>query len=184
MQFRRRRQASAIASLALLIAAAAPVHAADNGTVPATVTADGGACIVVGGSLSYGTLPFRSADEDWTSSTSTASVSNCDPLAAADLFVRGTSAVNANNSVAWNLGPLEEVACPGFGLDRYLHVVLPLPFTGGSERYLSDVDQTFSSVPINSNIDLTGEIAMPCEGSGGGGQTMTFAVLVTATKGA
>ena len=171
-----------IAACSALALTAVPTFASDSGSVAARVNV-AEPCIIVTGvapsggqtsTLDYGTLAL-STSSSTVENTQYANYSDCSG-SPETIFVKGTDALGGSST--WNLVP-DGNPCSA-GVDKY-----GVRVTGGQNTIstrLTLTDQQFlagftSSSPTGANVTLI----MPCTGSSGRGQPMTFSVTFTAT---
>lgn len=166
-------------TLALLVSLIAPATAAaeDSGTVSAQVTV-ATPCITVGPNIDYGTLPFSTVTPFvQVSKTGTTSFTNCS-VSAEKVYVRGTNAVSASGGATWR--PISASTCSTAQqiIDVYTHSIADS--THGV--FLSLTDQLFDPASAaGATSTLRTQMTMPCSGSNGAGETMTFSIIVTAS---
>jgi len=169
--------------LGLLVAlgTAAPAAAADSGTVPGSVTAEAVvAFFLVDGTYEFGGQPFATPNAAAAPhrSATLAGLTNCGS-GTQDVFVRGTDATGDGAPAAsWALDPaVRSAPCK---LDSFgLGVSNP----GLPAQAVSLLDSAFLSVLPGISVDAAADLYMPCTGSSGGGETMTFSVVYTAVVG-
>jgi hypothetical protein len=168
-----------LAAASTFLASALPAFSADSGTVDARVTVQT-ACITLDQtSLDYGPQSF--VQPGWiVNSNMQFDVTNCG--SAAKLFGRGTDATNVSGSVTWTLDDSVEHQCtPGvnhykFGLDGLQPVVWGVKVSKVDKQLLGN-----SLLAPGSAVDVSHRLFMPCTGSAGGGQTMSWQIVYTAT---
>jgi hypothetical protein len=166
----------AIMATLLVSALVAPAStmAAGNGTVSAQVTV-ATPCITVGSNINYGTKAFSTLSP-FVSKTSngTSSYTNCssDPE---KIYVRGSNAVSTSSAATWQLTGTN--ACNA-GVNRYYHSVGD--DVGGANLTLSD-QLINPAAAAGATKTLFATVEMPCSGSDGAGETMTFSITVTAS---
>lgn len=169
------RLAVAVALATAWASSALPVLATDSGAVDAQVTVATPCIIVSPTTVDFGTLPFTTPLAQGYAARSL-QLENCG-TSAEQLYVRGTDATLGGNPV-WSLVPSDPCSA---GLNEYFLRARDNsnagPFVG-----LTTTDQTLETVPAGSNA-LTNELqlVMPCTGSDGIGQTLTFQAIFTAT---
>jgi len=171
-----RRLAIGIALAMVWAGSALPALAAEDGTVDAQVTVATPCILAEPPSLDYGTLPFRSPTNPVQFTNRNITLTNC---GAGDerIFGRGTDATIGGNPV-WSLVPYS--ACAG-GLNEY------------SLRTVDNTNPLFptSLSASNQQLDIVAagnpsfvallQLVMPCSGSDGVGQIVTFQAVFTAT---
>lgn len=166
----------AIMAMLLVSALLAPAStmATDNGTVSAQVTV-ATPCVTVGPNIDYGTKGFSTSTPPVSSTSSgTSSYTNCssDPE---NIYVRGSNAVSTSSSATWQLTGTGTCSA---GVNRYYHSVGD--DVGGANLSLSD-QLINPAAAAGATKTLFANIAMPCSGSDGAGETMTFSIIVTAS---
>jgi hypothetical protein len=175
---RRRLVIGAVASIASATAFAlsATPGFSSEGSVNATVTASAPCLIIQNASIDFGTAEF---------STSTAEVRLAKPQGAStirscssstqNLFARGTNATgNGALPATWTLGA--PAVCSA--TNRY---VAGTSRTGFGTSSLSTANVPFGTLAGDASDGLAFSMTMPCTGSSGAGQVMTFSYLYTAT---
>jgi hypothetical protein len=172
-----RRFAIGVALATVWVGSALPALAAENGTVDAQVTVATPCILVDPPSIDFGSLPFRSPTNPVISSLSPLiQLTNCG-AGPEQMFGRGTDATIGGNPV-WTLGPYGP--CSG-GLNEY------------SLRAVSDYDiaHPIALTTTDQVLDIAAggnpfavrrlDLVMPCTGSDGVGQIVTFQAIFTAT---
>lgn len=165
-----RRLGLGLALIGLWVSSAVPMLAADNGTVDAQVTV-ATPCVTVGPGIDYGTLQFGAPGGGSSSFTSCST-------ALEKIYLRGTDAVSTTSSATWQLtstSPSGPTCNPG--LNRYL-------LNAGVQSYapvLTLSDQQVADAQPNTTETLYTGLELPCPGSDGAGETMTFSIIVTAS---
>lgn len=156
---------------------ALPAAADDTGAVPGSVTVEASnACILVEGSYDFGTLPFAAPGQTFSAQAATAAnITSCGS-GDQDIFVRGTDAIGG--SAAWSLNP--SVVTAPCQADNYGLLATDLVRPGA---HLSTIDTLWVPLGANAAIATHGIIVMPCQGSSGAGQLMSFSVVYTAVLG-
>jgi hypothetical protein len=167
--------------LALVLAsawacAATPMLAADSGSVDAQVTVATPCLVVAPGAVDFGTLTFGS------NAYAGVTYTNCGSTYE-KVYGRATDADGASG--AWSLSPafVGGASCASDPVtDAYrLNVLSNASFTF-SPVALSTTDQLVETVASSATGD--GDrlyITMPCPGSSGGGEVMSFQITYTAT---
>jgi hypothetical protein len=187
----RRRFGVLIVTAAFLFSATStPAFSADNGSVSASVTpAAGAACITLDKtSINFGSLPLSQSGAVSTNSpgpNANVLVSNCGD-ADSKLFGRATNATNqAQATVTWTLDNSTSEPC-AIGANKFqLRVSDATGSTGGYSKMLSQTDQLLG--PANyllgpgRSTSIAHEVRMPCTGSGGVSQAMSWQYIYTAT---
>lgn len=154
---------------------ALPALSADTGTVNAQVTV-ATACITLDKTLlDFGSLSFSQPNQGGTSQPLT--VTNCG--SAAKLFGRGTDAKNGAGTITWTL--VDGDPCT-VGINHYASSL------GGSTPswgvLLSTADKQLlgnSLLGSGSAATMGNGLLMPCTGSSGSGQIMSWQIVFTAT---
>lgn len=168
-----------IVTFAILGSLITPTTAAatDNGTVEAQVTV-AAPCITVGAGLDYGTMRFSTATGTGTSYSvggRTTSYSNCSSQSQL-IYARGTNAQSSTSDAIWEL-TRNTVSCPT-DLNKYRVTAQ----TDEPIVSLEHTDQLIdSAAAAGVTQTVTAGLTMPCSGSLGAGETMTYAIIVTAT---
>jgi hypothetical protein len=168
-----RRFGLGLALVGLLLGSAAPTLAADNGTVDAQVTV-ATPCVTVGPAIDYGVKRFGAP------AAGSSSFTNCS-TDTERIYLRGTDAVSTSSAATWQLttastSPAPGNPCPG-GVNRYFHFA-------GVQSYgvpLTLNDQQVTDAPAGDSTPLYTALELACPGSDGGGETMTFSIIVTAS---
>jgi hypothetical protein len=169
----------AIMAMLLVSALLAPAStmAAGEETVSAQVTV-ATPCITVGPNVNYGTLAFSTVNPFvQVSASGTTSYTNCS-VTSEKVYMRGTNAVSASSSATWR--PISASTCSTAQqiVDVYLHSVSD--GTGGA--FLSLSDQLLNpAAAAGATRTLSTQMTMPCSGSSGAGETMTFSIILTAS---
>jgi hypothetical protein len=161
-------------AFALLLGAlaAGPAMAADTGQIAAEVT-PAAPCVTVGDNLNYGVAPFSTLAAAVSRNAST-SFTNCS-VQAEQIFVRGTEATSASSDATWGL--TGALPCQ-IDTDFYALGVAD----GSTGLNLSTTDQRLSSsMAAETTKTLTTTFNMPCSGSAGMGEKMTFSIIITAS---
>jgi hypothetical protein len=155
------------------------VAAAEQGAVDASVDVQNpAACIILEGTvIDFGVQRFSTPSqiEDSTPNTAT-EVTNCSG-SAADLVVRSTKATNEAGTVEWT--PVPNPSTCNTGPNTFAHAVL----LGVSGVVLTETNQSLlspSQFPDGQQLPFAHVLAMPCTGSDGNGETMSWAVTFTA----
>ena len=170
-----KRLGLAITLAAVWAGPALPALAADSGTVDAQVTVATPCIIVSPPSLDYGTLPFSTVGNQGYGARAIV-LTNCGS-SQEQMFAHGTDAT-ANNTTIWTLQASEPCSA---GLNEYFLRARDNSNTGPFVA-LTTVDQVLETVGAGNDA-LTNELqlVMPCVGSDGAGQAITFQAVFTAT---
>jgi hypothetical protein len=150
-----------------------PAFSADAGTVTATVTVAGPCITVPTTTIDFKSLGFSGATTP-VAGVETLGYTSCS-AAAQKVFARGTDATGT--SATWTLAAFA-YPCLG-GVNKF---VLNLYAGGSLHTTLSGTDQEIETVAagLPGSVNML-QLIMPCQGSSGGGQTMSFQVHFTAT---
>ena len=174
-----RRAMVVLAVVAGTAAGPASVVAAEQGAVDASVDVQNpAACIILEGTvIDFGVQRFSTPSqiEDSTPSTPT-NVTNCSG-SNADLVVRSTKASNEAGTVAWTPVPTADVC--NTGPNTFAHAI----GLGTTGVLLSETNQSLlgpSQFPDGQQIPFAHILGMPCTGSDGNGETMSWVVTFTA----
>lgn len=171
------RIASVLAfAICCFVASAVPVFSADSGTVAATVTAATPCITVTPASVSFGTAGFsNSSTATVADSTGSMSFTNCGS-AKERVFGRGTNATGGGTT--WTLMTASSPTNPcTVGINTYQQST----FVGSSEVIITDTNANLIDLNGGANFTLGGRIRMPCAGSAGAGNSMSFSYIYTAT---
>jgi hypothetical protein len=178
-----KRFALGVALVAVWAGSAMPIMAADSGTVDAQVTAATACILVTPDSLDFGTLPFSNVSQ-FSDASRSVSYTNCSS-ASVRVFGRGTDASgsDAGGAFTWGISaPLP--GCTGTPPNRYWLNTLKPNERGGDDvvAWLSTSNQELEVIgpSATGTVDKI-DLFMPCTGSLGGGSTMTFQIIFTAT---
>ncbi len=155
-----------------LATSAAPALGEDDATVTAQVSVAAPCIQVTPASLDFGTLGLSSDNANPVSAARPLVASNCG--AQAWILGRGTNA-SSTGGTTWTLDSDGEMDCPA------------------TNRYVQRIDTGPVSIPLSSTQDirlrtlagaetanLNAIVTMPCVGSGGAGEVMTFSYVFTA----
>jgi hypothetical protein len=171
--------------LAVVVGTAAgptSVAAAEEGAVDASVEVQNpAACIVLGGTvIDFGVQRFSTASHVEGASGTPTIVTNCSG-GDADLVVRTTRATNEAGTVEWS--PVSNGETCNGGPNTFAHGVLYVT-TG---VMLSETNQSLipnsghtSHLSDGEQIGFGHAMNMPCTGSDGNGETMSWVVTFTA----
>jgi len=185
MQRRRSVLLAAVALAAAMIGTGTPVAAQDSGTVGATLTvADASACLTVTQTaVSYlTTLDFSQPGSDAAAKSNPLyAIDNCGSVGI-DISVRGTDATAADPAVAtWALTGDPTFTSTCTTLDVYAVDVEADGGTFGLFGMLTTTDQVALTLPGGATATNVGhDLWMPCQGSSGASETMSFDVIYTA----
>jgi hypothetical protein len=173
---------AAATAAAFFFASVLPASSADSGTVQAKVTVASPCLTITGaitsmGSLDFGTLPFSTTSGNSGKGVGAGRVENC-AATAENFSVRGTNAVGTD--ATWTLvDPRPNNVCSA-GINKYLVTPTKSPVATGNVG-LSLADQLLVNVPASQWVDLSVGLSMPCSGSDGAGQNMSFQIIYTAS---
>ena len=153
---------------------------ASQAGVNATVTVAAPCITVTPASVDFGTLGFSPDNAAPAAGYQSISYTNCGG-ASEQILGRGTDALGAGGSPTWTLDPKDGEICPGRGLNNYrlgvqstLQPTLIVAFT--------TTDQAIETVAASATGAINRlYINMPCAGSSGAGNTMSFQAYFTAT---
>jgi hypothetical protein len=183
---------SLVAVLALatscFVTSVVPAFGADSGIVSAKVTV-AAPCITVSPTtaVDFGTHAFTATGPVNTTPQEqgggTSSVSNCGG-GAENVAVKGTNA-NAPSGAAWSLvARTQPVGTCDLGTNKYVLKVNAYDTTW--QTLLAGFDATSTSQLLTNagagaTVNIDYDLWMPCSGSSGGGETMTFQIVYTAS---
>jgi hypothetical protein len=177
LQWKQRVALAVAFAVATPALATSPALGAEDGTVHATVTV-GAPCITLPTtSVEFGTLTFSTPDTWSFKETPPMSVINCSGIPV-DLLVRGTDATSATSAATWNLYGDGSGSCSQ-GPNAY-----GVGHVHGDYGYdhLTNLDQAAATgVPSGGRHSYRLTLLMPCTGSDGAGETMSFQAIFTAT---
>jgi hypothetical protein len=163
---------------ALLAASATPVFGDDTGAVAAHVTV-ATPCLLIQGptSLDFGTATFStpgaaSGNALYKNADEGSTLVNCTD-AGESVFARAT---DATGGASWSLQPNLTNPCTA-GPDKFSAMSGDNMFS----KFLSTANSTFTTLTGGENRPLSFAMYMPCQGSSGAGQTMSFAYIYTVT---
>ena len=151
---------------------ATPAFGDPEGTVSAQVTVAAPCIQVSPGQLDFGTLGFSTDSNSPTAASRPVTATNCG--AAGSVLARGTNATSAAGTT-WTLEqePSAQCAAP----NRYMQRVS----NGGASLALSATQNTsIRALAAGEAGQLEAFVVMPCVGSSGAGQVMTFSYVFTA----
>lgn len=173
-------------ALAYSALSALPAFSADTATVEAKVTVTA-PCITVAvtwpsaPTLDFGSSLFTTPTQPGGGSLMDAiSVTNCAP-GIENVLVRGTDATSTTTSSTWTLQ--NSLATCSAGLDKY---ALEADMADGNGAHNSPAvkleltNQLLGNIPPGTR-GVTPRLWMPCTGSKGAGETMSFQLIFTAS---
>lgn len=163
---------AAVLALAAIAVGAQPAFGDDVGTVSAQVSVAAPCLQVTPGQLDFGTLGFSQSNANLTAGTRPVTATNCG--SAAHLLGHGSNATS--NGTTWTLDPTGDTICPD--LNRYGQRI----DTGPVSIPLTTQDRTLRDLAAAEAASLNAIVVMPCAGSSGAGQTMTFSYVFTAVS--
>lgn len=163
-----RRAGLALALGGVLAANAAPTFAADTGSVEATVTVATPCILVITTAIDFGSTPFANPDPVGISSAGV-SYQNCSD-SIEHIWVGGTDATGP--SATWELDGQAPATCAGT-LNAF-----QLWF---ANLYVSEEYRELELLGANASNAHSAQLYMPCVGSDGAGQTMSFQLTLSAT---
>jgi hypothetical protein len=164
--------------LAILAASAGPVFGDDTGTVAAQVTA-ATPCLLIQGSTSidFGTATFSTPGPTGNAlfkNPGESTLVNCTD-AGESVFARATDAAGSGGA-AWSLEPNLTNPCTA-GPDTFS--AMAADSTGA--KFLTTANSTFRTLSGGESRPIGFTMYMPCTGSSGAGQTMSFSYIYTVT---
>jgi hypothetical protein len=163
----------AVLALAAIALGAQPAFGDDVGTVSAQVSVAAPCLQVTPGQLDFGTLGFSQSNANLTGGTQPVTATNCG--SAAHLLGHGSNATSTAGTT-WTLDPTGDTICPD--LNRYGQRI----DTGPVSITLTAQDRTLRDLAAAEAASLNAIVVMPCAGSAGAGQTMTFSYVFTAVS--
>lgn len=178
---RRRHRWAPLMGVALAVASVTPAAAAGSGTVPGSVTVEQSvACLLVEGSYDFGSQPLAAANgaPDPHSSSTTAGITSCG-TDTQDVLVHGSNAIgDAVPAATWQLSA--GAVSGSCGVDTFGIGVTMADVANSPTVPVSLLDSSFGSFSPGLQFNTGANIYMPCSGSSGAGETMTFSVVYTA----
>ena len=174
----RRRWVLVVALLAAsLLLVAIPAGAAPSGDVEATVTVEGPCVSVSATAVDFGAVGFSQSATNTEDTAGSFTVTNCSSQQQ-DMYGAATDATG-DVAGSWTLNEWDEsaLACT-WGPDNF---GAGLTQVGNSaEWWLSSTADTFMYVEAAASIGtIVPHVLMPCTGSSGVGETMTFSYTIT-----
>jgi hypothetical protein len=160
--------ALAIGAIAL---GAQPAFGDDEGTVSAQVTVAAPCIQVTPTQLDFGTLGFSQSNANLSAGTRPVTATNCG--APTHLLGHGSNATSTGGTT-WTLDTTGDTICPD--LNRYGQRI----DTGPTSIPLGTQDRQLRDLAAAEAASLNAIAVMPCTGSGGAGQVMTFSYVFTA----
>jgi hypothetical protein len=166
------RYAAAGLLTAGILAVSAPPALGDSvGTVSAQVTVAAPCIQVTPAQVDFGTLGFSQDNLNTVGASRPVSAANCG--ASSRLLGRGSNATSASGAV-WALQPDGETICPT--PNNYVQRV----DTGAVSIPLGTQDRNLRTLAVGETANLGAIVVMPCVGSAGAGEVMTFSYNFTA----
>lgn len=166
-----RRLGIGLALVALWAGSATSTLAADNGSVDAQVTVATPCIVVTPSVLDFGTVPFGGL------AGLALQYTNCGQ---ADENIYGRATDASGPSGTWSLDPLRASCAASPGVNQYR-----IDVYGNSNALVRPLGLVDSSIELlgsgASSVDTLVAIFMPCAGSDGIGESMSFQITFTAT---
>jgi hypothetical protein len=169
----KKRALAGLLATCALAAGVAPALAGSEGTVSAQVTVAAPCIQISPAQLDFGTLGLSQDNVNLVSGTRPVTATNCG--APSTLFGRGSNATSTGGTT-WTLTPGGDV-CPS--PNNYVQRV----DTGGASIALSSQNSALRALAGGGTANLGAIVVMPCAGSSGAGQIMTFSYVFTAVLG-
>jgi hypothetical protein len=170
----KKRALAGFFAICALAAGVAPALGESDGTVAAQVTVAAPCIQVTPAQLDFGTLAFSQDNLNVVSAARPVTVTNCG--AAATLLGRGSNATSTGGTT-WALAFDGESLCPS--ANNYVERV----DTGATSIPLSNQSKLLRQLAAGAAASVSAIVVMPCVGSGGAGQVMTFSYVFTAALG-
>ena len=167
----RRRGVTVLAIAGALAASAAPAFGDPGGTVSAQVTVAAPCIQITPSQVDFGTLGFSQNSLNLSAGTRPVTATNCG--AAAHLLGHGSNATSAGGTT-WTLDATGDTICPV--LNSYGQRI----DTGPVSIPLATQDKNLRDLAVAEAASLNAIVVMPCTGSGGAGEVMTFSYVFTA----
>jgi hypothetical protein len=173
--------AGIVTAVGVFSATSTPAFSADSGSVSATVTPSAPACITLDkAAINFPSFPFSTSGRVSTNPPGSfyqVTVSNCGS-ADINVFGKGTDATNSGQTVTWTLDNSFSEPC-AIGLNKFQLSVSSA--NGGWGKLLSTTDQSLVALGAGQAATIAHTLRMPCTGSGGAGQAMSWQFIYTAT---
>jgi hypothetical protein len=176
------------AAAALFALTALPAAANETGTVTAKVTVMA-PCVAVsviwpgGAPLDFGTRKFTTATQPGgVNLTAPVRITNC-AAGAEDILVRGTDANSTSSTAHWELQATLATCSVGvdkYGLDTQVRDTAGNTVAGKDHAVVTKQNTPLASAFEPGDRDADIGLWMPCTGSGGAGETMSFDIVYTA----
>jgi hypothetical protein len=168
----KKRLVAGLLTACAIAASAAPAFGDPDGTVSASVSVAAPCIEVTPAQLDFGTLGLSPNATSNVGASRPLTVTNCG-TASENVFARGTNATSTAGTT-WTLEPNLPDLCST--LNRFGQRV----GTGGISVPLTTQNTAVASVAGGQASPLNALLVMPCVGSGGAGEVMTFSYLFTA----
>lgn len=169
----KRRGVAVLALVGALAVSSAPAFGDSGGTVSAQVTVAAPCIQITPSQVDFGTLGFSQSNANLSAGTRPVTATNCGT--AAHLLGRGSNATSTGTT--WTLDSTGDTICPD--LNRYGQRI----DTGPVSIPLTTQDRNLRDLAAAEAASLNAIVVMPCTGSGGAGQVMTFSYVFTAALG-
>ena len=169
---KRRLIGAGLLAACAIAASASPAFGDDVGTVSAQVTAAAPCIQVTPAQLDFGSLSFSQSSASAVAGTRSVTLTSCGG-GSQNVFARGTNATSSTGTT-WVLEPNVSDLCST--MDRYMQRVSG---DAGSVP-LSTQNAPVASLAASQAVARDAFVVMPCVGSNGAGQTMTFSYVFTA----
>ena len=150
-------------------------QAQGEGTVSAQVTVAAPCIRVTPAQLDFGTLGFSQSAAAPVADSRALSIENCG-TGSENIFAHGDNATSTSGTT-WTLEPNQPDLCST--PNRFRQRI----GAGSLSIALSTQDTLIAPVPGGQTVSWTAYLVMPCTGSSGAGQTMTFPYVFTAVLG-
>jgi hypothetical protein len=174
---------TAVAGIAVAVAyfvlSASPSLGDSVGTINATVTVSAPCITIETTSVDFGSMPFQSKSIPAGGSLSlktladASSYTNCSG-ATEQVFERGTDAKSKSSTATWSLAATPVDPCLA-GPDQYVLGIGP-----NAQYSTTTTNQLLASATPNVTEKLSVSIRMPCIGSSGAAEQMSFQYVLTA----
>jgi hypothetical protein len=168
----KKRLVAGLLTACAISVSAAPAFGDSEGTVSGRVSVAAPCIEVTPAQLDFGTLGLSPNATSPVGASRPLTVTNCG-TASENVFARGTNATSTAGTT-WTLEPNLSDLCST--LNRFTQAIDTGPLSIG----LSTANQAVASVAGGQASSLNALLVMPCVGSGGAGEVMTFSYLFTA----
>lgn len=178
---RRTRRSAMVMALSLLslMLFIAPVGAAPSGTVDATITVEGPCITLPTIPIDFGPVGFSQIASNTVDIAGSFFVANCASGQTQEIYAQA-SAASGSGTGAWTVNQWDGSALMcALGSDIFaagLRRTGDLPWV-----WLSSTADTLVYTSALFSATVTPSVVMPCSGSSGVGETMTFTYTLTAT---